>query len=196
MTVSRSEVIRPRLILVFTGLVLAAGLALWYAINVWRFDLRVDPSLPKSVSLDGFQSTEPIPGYPALTDLDEQATLAGQPFVVNFFASWCKGCAEEHANLLAFEESNKGRVIGIVHQDSSEEAARYLDENQSPYIGVAVDTESINAKNFGVSVLPETYIVLGDGTLFHRAVGPLTGERLSLFTEKWKLAKIAEFKEE
>ena len=188
---AQSSFNRPSMFILATGLVLFAGLALWFATNFRRFDAVEALDLPRTFVLGALQSTEPVPGYPAIADLDQQITLAGEPFVVNFFASWCKGCAEEHANILAFDAANKGRVIGVVYEDTAEAAARFLDKVRSPYLAVGVDADGVNAKNFAVSGLPETYIVLGDGTLFHRSVGPLTGERLDAFMEKWNLSKNA-----
>ena len=186
---ARFEFTRPQLVLLIPGLVLLAGIALWFASNISAPKDTAAADLPTKIQLHALQMTESLPRYPEVGDLDLEETLDGEPFVVNFFASWCKGCREEHPNLLAFHEANRSTILGLAYNDRAEAAAAYLDQHASPYLAVSIDKGSVNAENFGVMGLPETYIVLSDGTLFHRTVGPLTGERLTVFQDKWSQAK-------
>ncbi len=186
---ARFEFTRPQLVLLIPGLVLLAGIALWFVNNINEPKETAAADLPTKIQLHALQMTESLPRYPEITDLDLEETLNGEPFVVNFFASWCRGCKEEHPNLLAFHEANRSTILGLAYNDQAEAAAKYLDENDSPYLAVSIDQANVNAESFGVKGLPETYIVLSDGTLFHRTVGPLTDERFSIFLDKWSQAK-------
>ena len=105
--------------------------------------------------------------------------LAGQPYVVNFWASWCVPCREEAPILQSFHErwSDRGvQVLGVVYQDTESKAEEFRDEFGLTF-PQAMDPRGRTAIDFGVFGIPETYVVDEQGIVMAKligAVGPTT----------------------
>ena len=107
--------------------------------------------------------------------------LRGEVVVVNFWASWCVPCREEHPALLAAAQryENDGvRFLGILYQDQRESAIAFLDELGRGYQHLQ-DPNSAAAIEFGVFGLPETYVIDRDGRIAAKITGATTFDRLA-----------------
>ena len=164
-------------LLVFAGL---AGL-FWYALHTG------DPSrLPSA--LIGKPVPEftlpPLEGLKNETGAEVQSFTAsdlarGKPTIVNVFASWCVPCLEEHPILMALAEQPDVQIFGINQKDDPASARRFLGRHGNPYARVGADRSGRTAIDFGVYGVPETFVILGDGTIAHRHVGPLTDDAIA-----------------
>lgn len=114
---------------------------------------------------------EAVQGTVQITDADLRS---GEVTIVNFWASWCPPCRAEHPNLLRLEAQGY-RIAGINYRDQQELARAYLTEFDDPFFATGYDLNGKWADDWGVAVLPETFIVDGDGTVLYRFVGPLVG---------------------
>jgi cytochrome c biogenesis protein CcmG, thiol:disulfide interchange protein DsbE len=136
--------------------------------------LRHDPHLVPSALIDRPAPDFALPGLyesaNGLTrnDLDRRVTL------VNFFASWCAPCREEHSELMALGRLPGVTLDGIAYKDKPEESRRFLDRLGNPFGHTGVDRNGRTAIDFGVYGVPETYVVDGTGHIRYRHVGPLT----------------------
>ncbi len=110
-----------------------------------------------------------VPGL-ALADLK-----TGHVTVVNVFASWCVPCHQEHATLLGLQREGVN-LVGIAYKDEAENTRRFLGRDGNPYRAVGADASGRTGIDFGVTGVPETYVVRGDGTVAGKIVGPLTSE--------------------
>lgn len=108
--------------------------------------------------------------------------LAGKPYVVNFWASWCVSCREEHPVLIELgERASSGgfAVVGVNYRDDREAALGYLDRHgRFPYAS-GVDGRGRLGIDFGVYGMPETFFVDAQGVVRARHVGPLTNEAIA-----------------
>lgn len=102
------------------------------------------------------------------------ADLHGKVTLVNFFASWCVPCREEHAALALIPKSAGIELVGIDYKDPPEDASLWLEELGNPYSAVAVDSEGKAGINFGVYGVPESYLIDGQGVIRFKQTGPLT----------------------
>jgi DsbE subfamily thiol:disulfide oxidoreductase len=102
------------------------------------------------------------------------ADLKGKVTLVNFFASWCVPCREEHAAIAQIPKSAGIELVGIDYKDPPADASLWLEELGNPYSAVAVDAEGKAGIDFGVYGVPETYLIDGRGIIRFKQTGPLT----------------------
>jgi cytochrome c biogenesis protein CcmG/thiol:disulfide interchange protein DsbE len=103
------------------------------------------------------------------------ADMAGRPYLINVFASWCTPCRVEHPVLIALRD-NGVEIIGIAYKDAPNASARFLDQLGNPFSSVAMDPEGRFALELGTAGVPETFVISGDGTINAVHRGPLTPE--------------------
>lgn len=130
----------------------------------------------------------PIVGQPAaafdLETLDggrvSLASLRGSPVVLNFWASWCIPCREEAPLLTAADARYRAqgvRVLGVVYQDSAENARGFMRRYGQTYPGL-LDTDGRMAIDYGVFGIPETFFIDASGIVRSRQVGAVTADEL------------------
>jgi cytochrome c biogenesis protein CcmG, thiol:disulfide interchange protein DsbE len=102
-------------------------------------------------------------------------SLRGRTVVVNFWATWCVPCADEHPVLVqaARQLGSDVQFLGIVYEDEESNVATYLRRHGTAYPAL-VDQSSRTAIAYGVFGVPETYFVDAKGTIVAKHVGPLT----------------------
>ncbi len=114
--------------------------------------------------------------------------LKGRPMVINFWASWCGPCREEHPQLIELAKDPAVKLVGINYKDNPENARRFLGQIGNPFAAVGIDPSGRAAIDWGVYGVPETFVVGPDGTIRHKHIGPLTAEALPGFREKLRAA--------
>tara|TARA_E500000178_G_scaffold328362_1_gene358295 strand:+ start:88 stop:624 length:537 start_codon:yes stop_codon:yes gene_type:complete len=98
--------------------------------------------------------------------------LGKEPFILNFFASWCAPCREEHAVLEKFSKDNI--IIGVAYKDNIKDIKRFLNILGNPYDTLLIDEKGRAAIDIGLYGVPETYFINRAGQIKYRQVGPLT----------------------
>lgn len=167
--------------LVIVPVILFAALAI-----VFGFSLKSgDPTrLPSALigkpapkvdfpALDGLvDDGKPVPGVKA-ADLAQ-----GEVTVVNFFASWCGPCVQEHPLLMELEKRGV-KVVGVNYKDPSPGGRRFLGRYGNPYVAVGTDASGRGAIEWGVYGMPETFVLNKKGEIAYKHVGPITAEALA-----------------
>jgi len=100
--------------------------------------------------------------------------FGGSVVLVNFFATWCKPCRDEHEFIKKFSEKKNLKIIGINYKDRPEKAIEWLKKLGNPYSSVAIDKKGEIAIDWGVYGIPETFIVDSEGFIKFRYVGRIT----------------------
>ena len=117
------------------------------------------------------------------------ADFRGKPVVLNFWASWCVSCREEALEFEKFWQAAKGRdvvVVGIAIQDTVEAAQKFALQYGKTYI-LGLDEDGVAAIDYGVSGVPETFIIDRAGIIVHKEVGPITAPKLEELIATLKL---------
>ena len=120
-----------------------------------------------------------VPKFEALSLLKNKNFISSQEFgneivLVNFFATWCKPCRDEHKYIKLFSNEKKIRVIGINYKDNTDKTIKWLKNLGNPYSDIPVDKNGRIAIEWGVYGIPETFIVNSKGIIKYRHVGAIT----------------------
>lgn len=102
------------------------------------------------------------------------AELAGQPVVLNFWASWCLSCRDEAAVLESGWQRYGPEVafVGIAVNDERVAARSFIERYGKTY-WLGEDTDGAVAVDYGLYGVPETFFIGPDGRILARHVGPL-----------------------
>ena len=96
--------------------------------------------------------------------------------LVNFFATWCKPCRDEHVYIKRFTNEKDIKVIGINYKDNTEKTIKWLKDLGNPYKNILIDKNGKIAIDWGVYGIPETFIINSNGIIKYRHVGPITNK--------------------
>ncbi|MEO1292366.1 MAG: DsbE family thiol:disulfide interchange protein [Pseudomonadota bacterium] len=99
---------------------------------------------------------------------------SGKVSIVNMWASWCAPCRLEHPELMRLAaERPDVQLIGYNYRDQPGPAQRFLDELGDPYDRILVDVDGREALRWGLTGVPETFIISGEGRIIYKHVGPI-----------------------
>jgi cytochrome c biogenesis protein CcmG/thiol:disulfide interchange protein DsbE len=102
----------------------------------------------------------------------------GRPYIINFFASWCTDCRAEHEELMTLAASHIP-MIGITFKDRGDKVEAYLDRLGNPFIAVAEDTDGRAGIDWGLTGVPETFVIDTQGIIRWHHIGGLTDDVVS-----------------
>ncbi len=166
--------------LAFTPLLILIALAALFA----GFALKRDPHVQPHAMVG-----KPMPAL-ALPALDSgrpapiRAAAEG-PILVNFFASWCAPCEVEHPQLMALKAQGV-KVVGVAYKDAPANTQAFLTRLGDPFAERLVDRDGRAGLEFGVTGVPETYLVGSDGVIIAKHTGPLTPDAAEDLLKKAK----------
>ncbi len=150
----------------------AAGAGFW-AMLAGMGSGRFDPHDVHAPSLDravpGFDLPSQAPGQGFSSRLLSAQT---RPVLVNFFASWCIPCVLEAQTLASV--SSLLPVWGIAYKDAADDAQGFVRHTAAPYVRLASDRAGLCAIDWGVTGVPESFLVAPGGIIRWHLAGPLT----------------------
>jgi len=123
-------------------------------------------------------------GYPV--DVDD---YRGSWVAINFFASWCVACQQEHPELVKWRAAHQitgdAELLMIVMGDTDKAVREFFDERGGgdwPVLGQAYEGYSLT---FGVTAVPETFVVAPNGQIVSHMTGAITAEDLDAVIERY-----------
>lgn len=119
--------------------------------------------------------------------------LEGKVIVLNFWASWCKPCEQEAAELEEayqfFKESEKVVFLGLAWTDTEKNSLEYLNRFGVTYPN-GPDLRTTVSQMFRIRGVPETYIIAPDGRLAYVKIGPFTSTQEIITAVQTVLPKV------
>ena len=109
-------------------------------------------------------------------DTNENIDLSNKDFlIINYWASWCLECIEEHPYLIELSKTKgfEDSVFMLSFQDSRDNAPKFTNEYGVGNIQYVVDQNSKIAIYSGVFGVPETHIVI-NGEVVKKYIGPIS----------------------
>ena len=116
---------------------------------------------------------KPMPPL-ALEDL-KTADIKG-PALINFFASWCAPCRAEHDTLMELAKIHKLPIYGIAYKDKPQDTDRYLKNLGDPYTKIGFDKKGRAFIEWGLSGVPESFLIDGNNMIRTHHAGVLLAE--------------------
>lgn len=155
---------------------LAAFLALAGVFLVQLMSDRNEHELPSALIGLPAPATDLPPLDPTAGIGLRNADFTGKVTLVNVFASWCVPCRQEHPFLLELAKDQRFRLVGLNYKDKAENASGFLGELGNPYAAIGADVSGRAGIDWGVTGVPETYLVDREGVIRAKFVGPLSPE--------------------
>ena len=123
----------------------------------------------------------PVPEFnlPTLYEPGRQVSqedLLGEPYLVNFFGSWCPTCVFEHPVITDLSKTSNLLIVGLNFRDEPQDAMAWLSQYGDPYDVIIVDYSGEISIEFGVYAAPESFLVAPDGEVVYKHIGALTPE--------------------
>ena len=171
-TAEMAETTRPQRRLP-AGVIIAAFVVLIGFLALIAWGLRRSMSGPISVG-------DKVPEI-TVVSFDGQtfntSDLSGKVIVLNFWASWCKPCEQEAAELEeAFQQYKGGEdvvFLGLAWTDTEKNSREYLSKFGITYPN-GPDLRTSVSQMFRIRGVPETYVIGRDGRLAFVKIGPFT----------------------
>ena len=106
---------------------------------------------------------------------NEKISIDSDLVIVNYWASWCLECIEEHELLISLSEipELKNKILLVSFQDSEDNAISFLNKYGYGEITYVMDENSKFSINSGVFGVPETHIIKNN-KIIKKYIGPLT----------------------
>lgn len=103
--------------------------------------------------------------------------LGGKVLVLNFWASWCLACRDEHVVLSETARRYADRptqFIGVLYNDRPAAGLRWIAEMGGQSYPSVTDHGSRTAIDYGLYGVPETFIIDTKGRIAYKHLGPIT----------------------
>lgn len=104
------------------------------------------------------------------------ASYRGKPVVLNFWASWCEPCKSEAAVLERDWKSDRSRgvvFLGVDYHDLDSDARRFVRAHALTFPMLEDGSGNVTSR-YGISQVPETYVLDRQGRVVAHLRGPIT----------------------
>ena len=112
----------------------------------------------------------------------------GGTIAVNLVASWCAPCEAEHKYMSELSAAYPDQVFGVLYKDKLDDGLAFLDRLGNPYTRIALDPNGQGGLDFGLTGVPETFVISADGEIIDHVQGPLDEDAVKKIGEALKSA--------
>ena len=104
-------------------------------------------------------------------------------YLVNIWSSWCLPCREEHPYLVELKKNSPIKIIGINYKDKRDNALKFLDEYENPYLTILTDNNGIASIEIGAYGIPESFILNKEKKIIKKIIGPIDKKKFNEIKE-------------
>lgn len=155
------------------------------AFGLTRDPKAIDSPLPGKAAPDFALSVfAPGEGTSALAvgDTVRLTNHRGGIVVLNFWASWCLQCRDEHVDLSNVSKAYHDRGVrfyGVLYNDQESFGLKWIEEMGGQAYPSLLDPRTRTAIDYGLYGVPETFLVTSDGRVAYKHIGPISERLLS-----------------
>ena len=138
---------------------------------------------------------KPAPPIEARSIDGEEVRLSanrGKWVLVNFFATWCVPCRQEHPELVRFAEAHEAQgdavVLGVIYSDSAQAVREFRDKEGGTWAMVD-DPKGRIALDYGVAGVPESFLVDPEGRVVAKLLGGVRSSDLEQLLNRAKTGR-------
>ena len=134
--------------------------------------------LPPAGNVPQIGQPAPHLAAPSLAGGDpvDSGDLAGRSWMLNFWASWCDPCRDEHPYLMMLAAQGI-TIVGISYRDDRQDSRDWLDAaGGSPYAAVGVDRKGLIGNAWQVSGVPVSFLIDEQGVVSRRFNGAIDSQ--------------------
>ncbi|MDA1080430.1 MAG: redoxin family protein [Gemmatimonadetes bacterium] len=109
--------------------------------------------------------------------------MRGQVVVLNFWASWCLACLDEHAELSAAALRYAERpvqFVGVLYNDVAAAGTNWIARQGGQAYPSVLDPGARTAIDYGLYGVPETFVIDGAGRVVYKHIGPVSAALLRM----------------
>ena len=119
------------------------------------------------------------------------SAMRGKFVVLNFFASWCVPCQQEHDDLIRFATAHASAgdadVLAVIFEDDADNARAFFAKNGGDW-PVLADPRAKVALDFGVRGPPESFLIDPNGFVVTKIVGQVSDAGLESLLAQFRRA--------
>ena len=109
----------------------------------------------------------------------EDILIDSNYYLVNIWSSWCLPCREEHPYLVELKKNSPIKIIGINYKDKRDNALKFLDEYENPYLTILTDNNGIASIEIGAYGVPESFILNKEKKIIKKIIGPIDKKKFN-----------------
>ena len=162
------------------GVIVAIPFVVLLAYGLTRDPRQIPSPLPgrgaPDFSLGVFATGQP-PAALTVNDTVKLSVHRGSVVVLNFWASWCLACRDEHEVLSKVAERYNDRGVkfyGVLYNDVPANGLRWIEDMGGQSYPSLYDPHTRTAIDYGLYGVPETFFITRDGRVAYKHVGPVT----------------------
>lgn len=141
---------------------------------ILMYGLGGDPTFVPSPLINKLAPVFDLPRVENSEFLYSNKDLEGEVYIVNFWASWCITCHAEHPLLFELAKVTNSKIVGVNYKDSQENAVSWLNKYGDPYYVKVADMLGQVGIDYGVYLIPQSFIVDSNGIIRYKQTGPFT----------------------
>lgn len=125
---------------------------------------------PKNEALPSAMVSKSIPNFslPSLLQngvMISQQDWKGKLMLVNFWATWCAVCYDEHRFLQQIQQKYGLPLYGVNYKNEQDESIPWLNRNGNPFVSIVYDIEGGLGLDMGLTGTPETFLIDQNGII-------------------------------